>query len=400
MEAPIWLGPLEARVSRACSSPPERGEEAGRSSGSSRASRRCRPSSTPEAQSTAPSSVRPAPIPAAYSPQRSPSWDSLEAFKQISLRSGPVSTPLSSDARTITDDPHLPLFQHSSSAPLPPLLAACSMPPKPPTPPIPPAPPARVGCVDTTSWVGGGAVAGGIESLGDGDAYGVLLSSPSGSQLQIDILSTWGDPHYVGLSALEFFDEEGQPIEGASVSADPADINVLAEYTSDVRVASNLTDGVLQTCDDRHLWLAPYSEHRRNLLFFDLGRACVLSMVRVWNYNKSRTHAFRGARMIEMRLDGCLVFRGEINKAPGNLHDALACAEPILFTTDPRVIARIEAHDTAHFEHEPVAELPSASQRPLTAELDDPANVKTILLPPLLARSAGVVRAALTKPWL
>ena len=42
---------------------------------------------------------------------------------------------------------------------------------------------------------------------------GVFASVPRGAHLQIDILSTWGDPHYVGLAALEIFDEHGEPVE-------------------------------------------------------------------------------------------------------------------------------------------------------------------------------------------
>ena len=49
----------------------------------------------------------------------------------------------------------------------------------------------------------------------------------------IDILSTWGDRFYVGLSAIEMFDERAQLIAlddvHKQVTADPADINVLPE---------------------------------------------------------------------------------------------------------------------------------------------------------------------------
>ena len=37
------------------------------------------------------------------------------------------------------------------------------------------------------------------------------------------------------------------------------------------------------------------------------------------NYNKSRIHSFRGAKDIEMRLDGRLVFVGEIARANGDV---------------------------------------------------------------------------------
>ena len=50
-------------------------------------------------------------------------------------------------------------------------------------------------------------------------------------------------------------------------------------------------------------------------------------MVRVWNYNKSRIHAARGARQVELYLDSTMLFMGEIRQAPGNLADAEENAE-------------------------------------------------------------------------
>jgi hypothetical protein len=41
-------------------------------------------------------------------------------------------------------------------------------------------------------------------------------------------------------------------------------------------------------------------------------------MIRIWNYNKSRIHSFRGARFITCNLDETLIFKGEISRAPGN----------------------------------------------------------------------------------
>jgi hypothetical protein len=55
-----------------------------------------------------------------------------------------------------------------------------------------------------------------------------------------------------------------------------------------------------------------------------------------------------------------VIFLGEVNKAPGSLYEAEAAAEPILFTMEPAVLARLEEHDHALFEYEPVAELERA----------------------------------------
>ncbi len=40
-------------------------------------------------------------------------------------------------------------------------------------------------------------------------------------------------------------------------------------------------------------------------------------MIRVWNYNKSRIHSFRGVKDVILSLDGESIFAGEIQKAPG-----------------------------------------------------------------------------------
>jgi hypothetical protein len=68
-------------------------------------------------------------------------------------------------------------------------------------------------------------------------------------------------------------------------------------------------------------------------------------MIRLWNYNKSRIHSFRGARLLTCHLDGCLIFRGEVARAPGNTKDPSQCCEILLFTDDEDVLAEIDSED-------------------------------------------------------
>lgn len=42
-------------------------------------------------------------------------------------------------------------------------------------------------------------------------------------------------------------------------------------------------------------------------------------MLRIWNYNKSRIHCYRGAKDIEIKLDNELIFKGEIARANGEI---------------------------------------------------------------------------------
>ena len=192
----------------------------------------------------------------------------------------------------------------------------------------------------------------------------VIPELPSGRQLTINILSTWGDAFYVGLMGIELFDSSGHRIQVPSkyVTADPSDINVLDEYTNDPRTVDKLFDGINHTCDDLHAWLAPYTEGDNHFIFVDLknesgesstrsrtssrghGTAC-LSMMRLWNYNKSRIHSYRGARYVEIKLDDQFIFKGEIQRAPGAMLGSTACTECILFTNNIRILQIIERYD-------------------------------------------------------
>ncbi|CAL8305235.1 unnamed protein product [Boreogadus saida] len=169
---------------------------------------------------------------------------------------------------------------------------------------------------------------------------------PRGRWLVVHILSTWGDRHYVGLNGLEVFSSSGEPLRPALIRADPPDINVLPAYGRDPRVVRNLLDGVNRTQDDMHLWLAPYTPGRSHVLYLDLGAARRLAMVRVWNYNKSRIHSFRGVKEVEMVLDGSCIFRGEIAKASGTLSGGLdQFGDTILFTTDDDILEAMSRFD-------------------------------------------------------
>lgn len=62
----------------------------------------------------------------------------------------------------------------------------------------------------------------------------IIPELPSGKVLMLNILSTWGDPSYVGLMGLDVFNKNGQLIRLSQPErqlwADPPDINVLPEY--------------------------------------------------------------------------------------------------------------------------------------------------------------------------
>ncbi|KAF6772433.1 hypothetical protein AHF37_08888 [Paragonimus kellicotti] len=171
---------------------------------------------------------------------------------------------------------------------------------------------------------------------------------PLGRVLIFDIVSTWGDVYYVGLSGIEIFTLDGMEISShCEVSADPSDINILPEYGQDPRVVQNLIDTINWTRDDVHMWLAPFTAGARHLIRLSLPSwSKQIALLRIWNYNKSRVHTSRGVREMIIYLDGKPIFQGEIRRASGlESGDPEDFSETILFTTDDGILERIAMND-------------------------------------------------------
>ncbi|NWW50343.1 K0556 protein, partial [Pedionomus torquatus] len=172
---------------------------------------------------------------------------------------------------------------------------------------------------------------------------------PYGQHLVIDIQTTWGDRHYVGLNGIEVFSSKGEPVQISKITADPPDINILPAYGNDPRIITNLIDGVNRTQDDMHLWLAPFTPGKPHFIFIDFANSCQVAMIRIWNYNKSRIHSFRGVKDIIMVLDEQCIFKGEIAKASGTLSGAPEhFGDTILFTTDDDILEAIYCYDETY----------------------------------------------------
>ena len=114
--------------------------------------------------------------------------------------------------------------------------------------------------------------------------------------------------NYLGLTGIEVFDGFGNQVEINKISAFPPDINVLPDYGNDPRTIEKLVDGNYFTNDDLNVWLTPFTSGEDHTITIDFGRPLEMSMIRIWNYNKSRIHAYRGARLLTAELDGVNIF--------------------------------------------------------------------------------------------
>lgn len=114
------------------------------------------------------------------------------------------------------------------------------------------------------------------------DNFFQIPELPIGEDMIINIKTTWGDRHYVGLNGIEVFTDTGEIAAVSKIWAEPADINVLAEYCKDPRVVSNLLDGINRTRDDTHMWLAPYNKGAKHQVFVTFEKPVTVAMLRIW----------------------------------------------------------------------------------------------------------------------
>lgn len=161
--------------------------------------------------------------------------------------------------------------------------------------------------------------------------------APRGRALRIEILSTWGDEHYVGLNGIQVLGGDGRPLQvpPSALSAHPRDLASVEGFEADVRTLDKVVDGAVQTTDAQHMWLAPYQG--TNWVGIDLGPEPVaVSGLRIWNYNKSTEDACRGVRHFLVYLDGALLTPPDgvsLRKAPGTA--TIDFGQTVLFVDGP-----------------------------------------------------------------
>ena len=177
-----------------------------------------------------------------------------------------------------------------------------------------------------------------------------IPEQPKGRFLKIVLLNTWGDQNYIGLCGIEFWDESGLPIAfpypKLQISGNPLGLNSLPEYKNGISAIDKLVDGVYRTCDDYHAWLAPYNSGEKHFILIDFLKSISLSMIRIWNFNKSRIHSYRGVKGIEIFFDEKIfIFKGDIKKAPGTIKNAEQYCEYIVLTKSTETLEKIAEND-------------------------------------------------------
>ena len=126
------------------------------------------------------------------------------------------------------------------------------------------------------------------------------------NKIKIVITSNYGHRKFVGLTDVQFLDENGAPINiesASSIGALPKDVNTYYNDINDQRIFENVFNGITNTIDDSQMWLTvikpneplPYFE-----LFFD--EPVNISAIRIYNYN-SPLDLDKCAKQIDLYFD-------------------------------------------------------------------------------------------------
>lgn len=95
-----------------------------------------------------------------------------------------------------------------------------------------------------------------------------------------------------------------------------------AEKRHQLADLGKLMDGVVRTHDDNHIWQFRLARREQTLpltIVIQLAEPVTIALLRIWNYNKSRIHSYRGIKFLQIKLQSQLIFSGEIAKASGEL---------------------------------------------------------------------------------
>lgn len=178
---------------------------------------------------------------------------------------------------------------------------------------------------------------------------------PCGFIFRFELTSTWDDRFYMGLNGLELYDQFDHvvPITNKQVHAvcvgDVSSVADLVGCQGDPRVPHKLNDGVNNTWDDSHMWLAPFQRGTTNTIYIVFEEPLTLSLVKVWNYSKTPG---RGVREMQLSIDDVLVYKGHLKKAPSR---PLAggdgdFGQTLIFTNDRRVVQRERLRVYVHYK--------------------------------------------------
>jgi hypothetical protein len=180
----------------------------------------------------------------------------------------------------------------------------------------------------------------------------VSNSLPTGFVYQIQLLSTWSDPYYIGLTGLQMTDANHHiiPLTPNNIAAYPNSVNVLDGITDDVRTPDKLIDGIIDSQEYNHMWLSPVLPSIYNTVYVIFDKLQSLSSITLWNYGKTPS---RGVREFSVLVDGILIYTGVLPQASLPTSGILpTVSPPIKSHTINLICASLNDNEQLHVQHQ------------------------------------------------
>ncbi|CAD8210251.1 unnamed protein product [Paramecium pentaurelia] len=163
---------------------------------------------------------------------------------------------------------------------------------------------------------------------------------PIGNLLIFKLLQNWGDMFYIGLTGIEIFDYLGNKVQ-------------VMEASGFFKNPYVLFDDNYLTQDEKCMCLERIEKNMEIKLKF---KETKIAMIRIWNYNKGRTHRNKGVRRMEILIGMDLsdqvdpIFYDEIKQANATCNSDNA--EYIMFTNNEQILDKISQSDWLNRLHE------------------------------------------------
>ncbi|TNJ28990.1 hypothetical protein GMRT_11836 [Giardia muris] len=181
-----------------------------------------------------------------------------------------------------------------------------------------------------------------------------LGATPGFDLVTIDILSNYEDPIYVGLSAIQAFDCEGNEItlplsaiEGSGMVSSTTALN--SPMPIPPHALQNLLATNCQKTRGQEMWVTSHKGFATPVsIRLRIPKHHAVGALRIWNYNESPATTLRGARRIIIRINDEKVADLELKRAPGEVSCIPSATLILLGTDSPDYLELLRLHDRYH----------------------------------------------------
>ena len=165
---------------------------------------------------------------------------------------------------------------------------------------------------------------------------------PKLNGLTFIILNSWGDKNFTGLFRIEIFNSKGKLVHIRS-------FGVFDDKKNKIKTNLNvLIKKIVFSKSKNEHWLCPFQKTSKILIKFKFSKKEEISMIRIWNYNTSRTDLTKCVKDLQITSlkNKDLIFSGSIKYASGSLKYHHHNYENILFSENKEILKNIALNDS------------------------------------------------------